>query len=121
VQVQAPEKNTEIRRWSREIVNEIRDDFKIVPVNSLKSMAYTLTKPLLILIEKENDQYIASLDDIEAFHTADTEYEAVNGLCDEIIQLYEDLSESGSKLGPLPEKWLIFLRDYLKSNEEKRD
>lgn len=115
MQSQISHDKEDVRRWSRQIVNEIRTDFKIIPLNSLKSADYLLARPLMILLEKEDDHYIASLDDIEAFHVAETEYEAINGLCEEIIQLHEDLSEPGSKLGPIPRRWLIFLKDYIKT------
>ena len=36
---------------------------------------------------------VASFDDIEAFAYVDTEYEAINRLSEETINLYEDLKE----------------------------
>lgn len=105
----------DLRKWSRQIVNEIRSDFRIVPLNGLKSERYVLSKPILILLEKDDDGYIASWDDVEAFHTAETEYEAINGLCEEIVNLYEDLCEPNAELGPLPRKWLLLLQDHIQT------
>ena len=86
---------------------------KIVPLNTLKHPHYTLEKPLYITIEIEGDLVIASLDDIEAFACADTEYEAIDRLCDEIVGIYEDLKDDRENLGVLPEKWLAFLEEVI--------
>ena len=86
---------------------------KIVPLNTLKHPRYTLRKPLYITIETEDSLVIASLEDIEAFAYADTEYEAINQLCEEIVNLYEDLKEDREKLGVLPKKWLAFLEEVI--------
>jgi hypothetical protein len=57
---------------------------------------------------------IASLDDIEAFAYADTKFEAINLLCEEIIILYEDLRSDRNLLGKLPIKWLDYLEEIIR-------
>jgi hypothetical protein len=52
--------------------------YKIIHLNTLKHPNYILKKPIYISVEIEKDTVIASLDDIEAFAYADTEYEAIN-------------------------------------------
>lgn len=74
---------------------------------------YILRKPLYITIEREKNKVIASLDDIESFAYADTEFEAINLLCEEIIYLYEDLKDDREKLGILPRKWLSYLEETI--------
>jgi hypothetical protein len=86
---------------------------KVVPLNTLKHPHYTLKKPLYITIEIEDDLVIASLDDMEAFAYADTEYEAINRLCDEIVGIYEDLKDDKENMGVLPKKWLAFLEEVI--------
>lgn len=86
---------------------------KIIPLNTLKHPQYTLKKPVYITIETEDDTLIASLDDIEAFAYADTEYEAINRLCEEIVSIYEDLKHDRENLGILPQKWLLFIEDII--------
>lgn len=105
----------DIRKLSRQIANQLRLDFRIVPLNGLKSENYNLSKPIMILLEKDENGYIASWDDVEAFHSAETEYEAINGLCEEIVNLYEDLNEPDVNLGPLPRKWLLHLQDHIQA------
>ena len=112
MQLQQKFQTSPLRSLTRKIINEIKPDFKVVPLNSLRNEDYLLTKSLMLLLEKDGKNHIVSLDDIEAFAVGDTEYEAIDNLCDEIIELYEDLSSS-SNLGPLPQKWLNFLNECI--------
>jgi len=56
---------------------------------------------------------IASFDDIEAFSYADTASEAIDLLCGEIIQVFEDLLKDKENLGTLPRKWLEYLEEII--------
>ncbi|OGP63189.1 MAG: hypothetical protein A2V65_01690 [Deltaproteobacteria bacterium RBG_13_49_15] len=102
---------------SRNLIKAVEGRYRIVPLNSLKKSGYTLNRPIYITIEKDKDAYIASLDDIEAFNYADTEFEAINGLCEEIIALYEDLRENRKNLGILPQRWLEYMDEAITMNE----
>jgi len=68
-------------------------------------------------IETDGDNVVASLDDIEAFAYADTEFEAIDGLCEEIVALYEDLRKNRKNLGALPQKWLAYLDEAVTVRE----
>jgi len=39
-------------------------------------------------------------------------------LCDEIVELYEDLRENQGKLGTLPQKWLEYLNEVITIHED---
>lgn len=97
------------RDLSKRLITTIERGYKIIPLNTLQHPQYALKRPVYITIEIENDTVIASLDDIEAFAYADTEYEAINSLCKEIIDIFEDLKDEKESLGILPGKWLCFL------------
>jgi hypothetical protein len=99
--------------FSKRLIESIEHRYKSIPLNSLKHPRYILKRPVYITLETENDKVIASLDDIEAFAYADTEFEAINLLCEDIISLYEDLKESGEPLGLLPSKWLQYLDEFI--------
>ncbi|MGD9974385.1 MAG: hypothetical protein AB7S77_15095, partial [Desulfatirhabdiaceae bacterium] len=101
------------RDLSRQIVHSIETQFRIIPLNSLKHPTYRLKSPVHITLEFEKGQVIAGLDDIEAFACADTTSEAIDQLCEEIVQLYEDLMEDKENLAYLPEKWLRFLEEKI--------
>lgn len=98
---------------SKKLIDSMERHFKIIPLNTLKHHNYILKKPLYITLEIEKDIVIASLDDIEAFAYADTEFEAINRLCEEIINIYEDMQEDRENLGKLPKKWLAFLAEFI--------
>jgi len=106
------------RDFSRNLIKAVGSRCRIVPLNSLKKQGYTLKRPIFITIEMDEDLIIASLDDIEAFASADTEFEAVNSLCEEIITLYEDLRKNQHELGILPQKWLAFLDEVIEVHED---
>lgn len=88
-----------------------------MPLNSLKKSGYTISRPIYITVETDGEAVIASLDDIEAFSYADTEFEAINGLCEEIIMLYEDMRKNRENLGILPQKWLAYLEEVITVHE----
>lgn len=101
------------RVLSKKLINTIEGHFKIIPLNTLKHSEYILKKPIYITIEKEKNTIIASFDDIEAFAYADTEFEAINSLCQEIVNIYEDLKADRNNLGILPKKWLEYLEEVI--------
>jgi hypothetical protein len=112
--IQQPLLSTDQYRYlSKQIIRSIETNFRILPLNSLKHPTYRLKTPVYISIEFENDQVIASLDDIEAFAYAETTSEAIDCLCDEIVQIYEDLKEHKDNLGLLPQKWYQFLQEII--------
>lgn len=97
---------------SKKLINSIERHLKIIPLNTLQHHKYILIKPVYITIEMGKDVIIASLDDIEAFAYADTEFEAINRLC-------EDLQEDRENLGKFPKKWLTFLEEIIEKSEER--
>lgn len=98
---------------SKRLIESIERRYKSIPINSLKHPQYILKRPIYITLETEDETVIASLDDIEAFAYADTEFEAVNLLCEEIINLYEDMKTDRENLGVLPMKWLQYLEEVI--------
>jgi len=102
---------------SRNLIKAVEGRCRIVPLNSLKKSGLTLNRPIYITVETDGDAFIASLDDVEAFNYAETEFEAINGLCEEIIALYEDLRKNQENLGILPQKWLEYLNEAITVDE----
>jgi len=94
---------------SKNLIKAVESRCRILPLNSLKKSKYTLNRPIYITIEKDEDTIIATLDDIEAFAYADNEFEAINGLCDEIVELYEEgksgeLGNLAPEMAGIPER-----------------
>jgi len=98
---------------TKKIIYSAEKRYRIIPLNSLKHTEYRLKQPVYIMLEFEKDMVIASFDDIETFSYAETESEAINQLCEEIVQLYEDLTEDKENLGVLPLAWLEYLEEVI--------
>ena len=98
---------------ARKIVHSLETRHRIIPINTLRHPKYHLKTPIYITLEHEKDQVIASFDDIEAFSYADTEFEAIDMLCQEIVDLYDDLRDDKENLGALPKKWLQYLETII--------
>jgi hypothetical protein len=101
------------RDLTRKIIHSIEKQFRIVPLNSLKHARYHLKTPIYITLELADNTVIASFDDVEAFSHGETESEAIELLCQEIVQLFEDLNADANNLGPLPRKWLDYLTEII--------
>jgi len=98
---------------SKKIIHAVDKRYRIIPLNSLKHPKFHLKTPIHITLEFEEDKVIASFEDIEAFSYADTASEAIDLLCSEIIQVFEDLLEDKANLGVLPQKWLEYLEEII--------
>ena len=98
---------------SKKIIHAVDTRYRIIPLNSLKHPKYHLKTPIHVTLEYEEDNVVASFDDIEAFSYADTASEAIDLLCGEIIQVFEDLQEDKENLGTLPRKWLVYLEEII--------
>jgi len=79
----------------------------------LKDPKYRLKAPIHVTLEFDEDKVIANFDDIEAFSYADTASEAIDLLCGEIIQVFEELVEDRENLGTLPQRWLAYLEEII--------
>ncbi len=98
---------------TRKIIHAVDTRYRIIPLNSLKHTKYHLKAPIHLTLEFDEDKVIASFDDIEAFAYADTVSEAIDLLCVEIAQIFEDLIEDKGNLGDLPRKWLEYLEEII--------
>lgn len=98
---------------TKRIIHAVDMKYRIIPLNSLKHSKYHLKAPIHVTLEFDEDKVIASFEDIEAFSYADTISEAIDLLCGEIIQVYEDLLEDRDNLGALPRKGLEYLEEII--------
>lgn len=74
-----------------------------------------LLVPIFIRLEEWEDEVIASWPELNLFASADTEYEAIHDLKQEIISLYYELQiNEPISLGPLPKQWYYTLCSVIK-------
>lgn len=69
-----------------------------------------LKSPIFITIEAYSDEVFAQNMETETWASAETEFDAVEGLRNELTELYQDLKETpDEKLGKRPLRWKKFL------------
>ena len=108
-------KQQESVAWATDQLSEkgISASLKIVPFQQLRDERYVLLRPIWITLEYGTEVVTATCYDASAmFGHGDTEIEAIEDLCNALIQCYEDLSsDSDDKLGPLAKQ----LKNYLQT------
>jgi predicted RNase H-like HicB family nuclease len=86
-------------------------------IRDLSSSEISLKRPMNIILEKYDGEYIAKVPELEVFGSASTESEAIMNLKQEIVDLYEDLEQAKDKdLGLLPLTWKRVLTGLIKKN-----
>lgn len=105
--------NEQCEELAKKLMHFVEKRYRIIPINFLPDLKYFLKNPIYISVEITDSEVVASFDDIEAFAVAETEYEAIERLCEEIIQVYEDLVADRDNLGVLPQKWLQHLENVI--------
>lgn len=78
---------------------------KTIYLEDLLHTELQLLHPIPVFIETEGDIVIANYYATESYGYGDTEYEAIDDLRLELVDLYEDLLADVDHLGPLPQKW----------------
>jgi hypothetical protein len=82
-------------------------------IYDLGEQQYILLEPLLVLIEEYPDEgnVIARLPELETFGEGSTISEALLGLKNAMLDLYDELiNEESQSLGNLPQTWLRILQ-----------
>lgn len=90
---------------------------KNIYIQNLRYPTYVLKSPISIALEFEENQVIASCYDIDMYGSGSNEEEAIDDLCEVIVEYYESLKEDKDKLGPIPRKHWIYLERII--SEEK--
>jgi hypothetical protein len=85
-----------------------------IMISDLKSDELQLIHPIPIFLEYDSDTVIANYYDTESFGYGDTDYEAINDLCRELVETYWDLKTSQGSLGFLPQKWWKHLQTIIR-------
>jgi len=85
-------------------------------IHNLGDSGYQLVEPISIVVEEYPNEeiIIARYPEVEVFSEGATESEAINGLKDAILDLYDELTESAPEdLGSLPRSWLNILTQII--------
>jgi|GEM_PF-4977706 hypothetical protein len=90
---------------------------KNIFINNLRNSEYKLLSPLSIVLESEGGCISANCYDINQYGVGDNEEEAINNLCEIIIEYFECLIEDQDKLGVLPTKHWIYLKEVISKRQ----
>jgi hypothetical protein len=84
----------------------------IVPILSLAPAPYEPIRELKVVVEETSEGFTATLYDANIGATGETESEAIDGLKEHLVQIYEMLQRQ-TKLGPGPTRQLAVLRSLI--------
>jgi hypothetical protein len=85
-----------------------------VPITSLEPEPFELNRQICIVVEPDEDQFIATFFDANINASGDTEVEAVDNVKDAIITSFRRFQELGpERLGPGPGKQFAVLRSLI--------
>jgi len=87
---------------------------KNIVLSDLRSYKYYLDKPIYIYMEKVRTIYITSYYDVNLYAEGDCEEDAIENLCKQIIDYFEILKQESDKLGPVPAKHFMYLKQIVK-------
>jgi len=104
----------EVRELRAELVS--RPISRVAVIHDIGYKALRLREPLQILIEEYSEEVVARLPEVEAFASADTEFEAIELLKADIAALHSELSRTPAKeLGRAPKRWQEILTALIES------
>lgn len=87
----------------------------IVPIETFAPEPYELLKPFHIVLQQDEDEFIASFFEANLGASGDTKKEAIDNLKDIIISTFEILKEhKESQIGPEPFRQLKVLEEFIR-------
>ena len=85
----------------------------VVPVETLAPDPFILKRPLQVVVQSSDGQYVATLFDANLGMSGDTAEEAVANLKATIVDTFDLFEENEEKLGPEPKRQLSILRGLI--------
>jgi hypothetical protein len=87
----------------------------VAPLQTLGRRGFELSKPISVVLCRDDGDYVASFHEAAISATGDVEEEALFNLADLIVESYVALtSYDPSQLGPLPARQLTVLREFVR-------
>jgi hypothetical protein len=87
---------------------------RIIPIQNLKSAEFALTRPLHVVLEESADGlFSAGSYDLDLAGVGHSEFDALDDLREQIIELVRTLREHENALGKDMQEKLVFLRQLM--------
>ena len=97
----------------RDLLSRVRRGYpRHVPLENLRDPRFEVSRPLPVVLEEDDGQFVATWYDADVFGYGDTEQEALEDLCDGIVSLWDVLKREAAGEGlveSLAQQW-AFLR-----------
>jgi predicted RNase H-like HicB family nuclease len=90
-------------------------DVQVFPIRNFRSDNYRLKGELVVVLEEQDGQYVASSYDTNQYGYGDSPDEAITHLCSAIETYYEILLEDEGRLTPALDTNLRYLRSELEA------
>jgi hypothetical protein len=101
----------------RDLLTHLRRGYpRQVLLENLRNLQYEVVRPLPVVLEEDEGQYVATWYDADLFGYGDSEQEALEDLCETIVSLYEVLKRESAAQGlgdPLAKQW-AFLQKVIR-------
>ena len=107
-----------LEREVAELKKKIEDCGSItVPINSLAPEPFELVKPIQVVIQPSDGEYIASFFDANINASGDNETEAIDNLKEVMLSIFQHLSDMPTnKLGKGPVRQLAVLKEFIRKH-----
>lgn len=89
---------------------------KHISLENLRDPRYEVTRPIPVVLEEDEGQYVATWYDADVFGYGDSEQEALEDLCESVVSLWEVLKRESAAQGlggALVQQW-AFLRKVIR-------
>jgi len=97
---------------------EVKSNPITVPVKELINFKYQLKKPLEIILEYENGEWLGYIEALNLYEWGKDEFEVLRQLNEDLTDLFNSVVESKEySLGLVPSKWKTILEDHIELNE----
>ncbi len=101
----------------RDLLAHLRRGYpKPIPLENLRDPRYEVMRPIPVVLEVDEGQYIATWYDADLFGYGDIEQEALDDLCESIVSLWEVLKRESAAQGlgdALAKQW-AFLQKVIR-------
>jgi predicted RNase H-like HicB family nuclease len=84
-----------------------------VPIETFAPEPYKVLKPFHVVVQAQEDEYVASFLDANLNASGSTQAEAVSNLKDVILAVFDCLNEQQARLGPGPARQLGVLTEFV--------
>lgn len=93
----------------------MRERSEAILIQNLRNPHYRLMQPIPVTIKEAQNEVVARYEDAGLYGSGEFRQEAINDLCESIVDYYETLSQEQGNLGPLAQAHWDFLKNIIQT------